>query len=746
MHKRVRDAVDIFSAVASPVRVQILRLLSARGPLTYSEIMEQLNLKPSRDAGKFVYHLKNLVSAGLITLERESRRYKITELGTMVNNFFQELMEYTLKKRGRLLVRTSRYTIEEFDRGRITASLVEEAEVPPEIADRISSEAEERLLKLPIRYLTAPLIRELVNAILIEHGLEEYRHKLTRLGMPVHDVTRTIRETSEKGLTVSWVVEAAGKQVLTEYVLLNVLPREVADSHLSGQIHLSNAWDWVLRPQTVHHDLRAFLSGEFKPLSPLTPEARPPENLSDALTLMASVAEAFAWEVSEGQVFEYFNVFLAPYLRGISAERALSLLEAFLQLVSYALGSLNLTLGLEAVVPEHLRKVPLAGGVPGVYGDFEDEARRLLNLILEAAFRLAGGKPPFNVYLTVRLRPEAFQTKSIKELEKAHDLAARYGMPYFANLSAGEASYTASGECLTSDWTGDWEADLLRCGCLGKVALNLPRLAYEARGDKDRLFGLLGQAFKLAVRALAVKAEGLNKRASEGVLPNLSQSGKGEAYFRFRSSAFTICLVGVNEAVKTHLGYWLEEELMPQHFTTEILEFLKGLAKEEGEREGLRVNFSHVVEDEASLRLASLDVERYGWSRVVVQGGRENPYYSYVPLTSEGVNLATKLEVEARLQPLFNGGHFTAIPVGGRPAKALSKQSLNLMEKLNLKFYAYDQPLTYCSACHRTFQGLKVKCPSCGSLNVEAYARQSTRYLPLKWWSHKGKLAALKGG
>ena len=105
------------------------------------------------------------------------------------------------------------------------------------------------------------------------------------------------------------------------------------------------------------------------------------------------------------------------------------------------------------------------------------------------------------------------------------------------------------------------------------------------------------------------------------------------------------------------------------------------LAEEEAEKSELRIAFSHVVEDEASLRLASLDVERYGWSRVMVQGGRETPYYSYVPLTADIGPLKDRLEVEAKLQPLFSGGHFTPIPIEGETGKSLQKQTLNLQEK-----------------------------------------------------------------
>jgi len=61
--------------------------------------------------------------------------------------------------------------------------------MPPDQAQRMAKEAEKLLQKSKIKYLTSPLIREVVNAILIEKGQEEYRHKLTRLGMPVHEVS-----------------------------------------------------------------------------------------------------------------------------------------------------------------------------------------------------------------------------------------------------------------------------------------------------------------------------------------------------------------------------------------------------------------------------------------------------------------------------------------------------------------------------------------------------------------------------
>src|SRR5260370_25451483 len=108
-----------------------------------------------------------LGKACLVSIEKGGKKYGVTELGKILVEFSRDLEEYIAVKRGRLFVRTSRMTIEEFDRTRIARSLVSEAKMPQTLADEVAAEAEERLLKFEIVYLSAPLIRELVNIIIL---------------------------------------------------------------------------------------------------------------------------------------------------------------------------------------------------------------------------------------------------------------------------------------------------------------------------------------------------------------------------------------------------------------------------------------------------------------------------------------------------------------------------------------------------------------------------------------------------
>ena len=50
--------MKVLKAVSSPLRLQILNLLFDKGALSYTELMNSLKMNPSRDAGRFAYHLK----------------------------------------------------------------------------------------------------------------------------------------------------------------------------------------------------------------------------------------------------------------------------------------------------------------------------------------------------------------------------------------------------------------------------------------------------------------------------------------------------------------------------------------------------------------------------------------------------------------------------------------------------------------------------------------------------------------
>ncbi|MEM3737240.1 MAG: anaerobic ribonucleoside-triphosphate reductase [Candidatus Bathyarchaeia archaeon] len=740
--KPQKISADIFNAASAPTRLQVLKLLNMRGPLAYSEIMEMLNLEPAKDAGKFVYHLRSLLSADLIDVDTATKKYKITELGTIVVNFSQSLEEYSLKKSGKLLVRTSRHTIEGFERSKITKALVEEAELPQDLAEKISLEAEERLLKVPAKYLTAPLIREFVNAILIEKGLEDYRHKLTRLGMPVYDVTVLFREAAKESRTVEDVYSAAGGQVMTEYMLLKILPKEIADAHLSGQIYICQPSSWVLKPRGIYHDLRYFLSKDLGALetSLLLPYCPKPKSLAGALVAVSYITETFKREVAGEQTIDYFNIFLAPYLEGLSDGEALESLKGLLCTIGLRTSNQPgvVTLGLEALVPEHLKESPAIvppGGREGVYGEYEDEAERLMRLLFEAALELSEKKPLLNPRLLLKFRRECLADEYDESLLKAHELAARFGVVYIANNTEewqNTSSYDAVGGRIEADATGDWEVDTMRTGCLANITVNLPRIAYEARGSDERFFGDLDSAFQIVDRALDIKYQVMEDRLKSGLLPYLQYSTK-EAYYRLERSLKVISVIGLDETVKFHVDRHIYEDVIAQNFAVQIMEHLASLASLSYKKSGRRFTVSQISEERASRALAEQDLEKYGRSTVYRYENDRPLYTNYLAVPREAqLSPLERLQFEARFHPLSRGGHLAPVPLeDGSTSEELLKQTKEICANYSIGLFVYSPNLSHCSACGRTFRSHLTKCSACGSTNITRYSRTASGYLPL---------------
>ena len=101
--KRVRT---IYSVIASSNRLDILRILNSKGPLSYSELKTLAGFKSKKESGKFAYHLRKLVKQMLVTLNRSERRYNVTNLGRLILNLTRQIEEQSVIESGKIYVRT----------------------------------------------------------------------------------------------------------------------------------------------------------------------------------------------------------------------------------------------------------------------------------------------------------------------------------------------------------------------------------------------------------------------------------------------------------------------------------------------------------------------------------------------------------------------------------------------------------------------------------------------------------------
>ncbi|PVX26341.1 MAG: hypothetical protein CW716_06230 [Candidatus Bathyarchaeum sp.] len=731
--RRRKSGLKVLKAASASLRMQLLTAVVEKGPQSYTDLMKVLKLNPSRDAGRFAYHLKYLLSADLIEPDVDNKEYRLTDLGKTMISFTEDIQQQFLQRK-KIFVRTSRLAMEEFDRNKIVEALVKEASVPVFQAQKIARETEKRLLEFKTKYLTAPLIREMVNAILVEKGLEEYRHKLTRLGLPVYDVNQLIASTGARAQGAEAIHKAAADAVMEEYTLLNVLPRDIADAHLSGGLHLKHLGTWVLKPGQFMHDLRFFLQNGLSRRSAnlQEPSYSTPKNLEAALITASNVLNIAAVETSGEQTLDFFNIFLAPFSQKLSEERVREALRLFVSNLNHPLSSgssVGASFGIEFVVPDFLKEkeaIGPEGKTVGCYGDFTDESRRLASLILEVMFADDKHKPVLNPRLIIKIRPEVLKDPDCSNLLfESHKLAAETGLPYFANLCPPEqvaASYTSTGFRLASDWRDDWELDTLQTGSVDTVVINLPRVMYEAEGKETNFFRILDDQLEMALRALDIKYRTIKQREREHMLPFLMQKTDGDQYFRIENAARLVSFVGLNETIKAFFDKPLKLDGETLDFAKKTVAYLSSEIKRYSKKPETRAALAMVSAPDAAKRLAELDAESYGWAKVRAQGTREKPFYTdlvALPLNLD-VSWKDRIRVEERFHSLTSGGHLAVLPLADEPQKPDELLSITreITGSNGVGLYVFNRNIAYCASCQQIYYGKLEKCPSCGSVNM----------------------------
>ncbi|HEY6332947.1 MAG TPA: ribosome recycling factor [Blastocatellia bacterium] len=141
-----------------------------------------------------------------------------------------------------LLVRRSDDDLALFDSQRIVDALVRETNLDRELATQISLDVRKFIEKLGPRALSSSLIRGLVDAKLLELGLEEAHRAHTRLGVPFYDVHRIIQSSFRESISQPRGPEGTSlmlaEAIKREYAIQSVFSEQIANAHLVGDIHI----------------------------------------------------------------------------------------------------------------------------------------------------------------------------------------------------------------------------------------------------------------------------------------------------------------------------------------------------------------------------------------------------------------------------------------------------------------------------------------------------------------------------
>jgi anaerobic ribonucleoside-triphosphate reductase len=654
-----------------------------------------------------------------------------------------------------LFVRTSNEEVVEWDRRRIVNALVLEAGVDLKTAEEISKEVEKQIFSSGIGILTAPLIRELVNAKLIERGYEEARRMHTRLGFPLYDIGQLILTRNRENANVPHWPEGTNltlaEGIKKEFALHRVFSRDVADAHLSGDIHLHKL-GYIDRPYSSIQSLEYVKKfGLSLPGSPSV--ARPAKHADVLLAHMIRFSAALQGNFAGSLEWDAVNLSFAPYLsrmnEGEVSQLAQRLVYEFSQLAFARGGQVMFTdIHLFWEVPDRFEEAPVTGpgGVPfeGNHEDFLGDSQRFLLALLDV-FKEgdATGRPFFFPRPVIHISEKSFKIPGWRKfLEEACDVAAKRGNIHFAFDRAGKKK----GEESLPPWK-------MRRAAVQNVTLNLPRIGYRAEEDDAKLFSLLSERMALAAKAHVQKRDFIEKLISygdDGPLSFLTMKRDAYPYLRMDQAVYLIGVLGLNELVQIHGGRQFHESEEAVLLGMKILTHMKKEAENLGRKHGICFILEQTPAESTAYRFARLDLRLFSpRSGRFVRGdiSRGEVYYN----NSTSFNVSADMPAmerargEGRFHPFIEGTAVTHIWPGDKiPSKETLARFIEIIFKeTNNKRVTLSPEFTSCVSCGRTSLGLKDRCRLCVSENVEKITK-ITGYFARVSDLNKGKLAELR--
>ena len=658
-----------------------------------------------------------------------------------------------------LFVRTSGEEAVRWNRRRIVEALIRETGIDEETAEAISREVEKQIVSSGISLLTTALIRELVDAKLIERGLEQARRLHARLGFPLYDVRQLIFHQNKENANVPHAPEGTSlalvEGIKREYALHDVFSREVGDAHVSGDLHL-HGLGYIDRPYSAFQSLEYLKRFGLKLPHSVT-VAGPARHAEVLLAHMVRFGAALRGHFAGVIGWDAVNLSFAPYLTGMGEREV----EQFAQMLIYEFSQLTSGRGGQAMftdihlyweVPPPLAGFPAIGpgGKPTGHAcrEYAAESQGLARALM-AVYRQgdAAGKPFIFPRPVVHITDEFFRTPGHEGfLEEACRTAAAMGNPCFV-FSRDCAHIGPEG----ADAYG--ELRKRQSASIQNVTINLPRLGYRAGKDDGKFFALLDEVMALAAKAHIQKRdfiENLLSLGEAGPLAMLTMRTDGTPFLHLTDAAYLIGIAGLNELVQIRTGKQLHESDDALAWGLSVIGHIQKESARLCDAHKMRFVLEQTPAETTAYRFARLDLKHFSpLSGRYVRGDlvRGEIYYTNSTHLNPAaqVDPLTRVRIEGLFHPFFHSGAVTHVELGAaQPAPdELVRIVARAFGETQSNQILFSPEFTSCRECGATMRGLLEKCGHCGSKNCEGLAR-ITQYFSLVSGWNRGKRAELR--
>ena len=574
------------------------------------------------------------------------------------------------------VVRTSEGFIEAWNREKIVNQIVKETKLcekfyktpaaTREEAEEIAKKAERVIKNMGLTNLSGPLVREVVNNIMLEEGHSDWRNAMTRVGACVNDAYEidfgTGFEANDNANQLNNAETSHKRKAdkMSKEQNLLLLPSRLSDIHLRGDYYIHDLDYFGTRPFCQDWDLRYFFYYGLLPdgVGIQSSIARPAKNAEVAILQVVKALGSAQTNFSGGQGVYNFLTFLAPYFEG-KTEREI---KQCMQMFVYEMMQMFCARGGQVI----FSSVQLSPGVNNLwknkpvvyrgkvwdgvqaplktYGEFERETRLMFKALMDVMLEgdaigkpFSFPKPEISIEKDFMQEDEEFNKNNpdlptYRDLYlRAFELAAKFGTPYFDNQlpdyrssKGGISCYQCCAYQFSANPTSDLEFEAkmnfkdgmhFSMGSWQVMSLNCPRAAYKAEHGDKNLIAELKALMDKAIEVFKTKREWMNELIARNRIPFASQRPLdpvtrelGSVAVDFESLVYTIGVVGINEMVQYHTGSQIHESDKAYKLAIRIMFEMKLYAAELSKKHNMTIALARTPAETTAQRFAVSDL------------------------------------------------------------------------------------------------------------------------------------------
>ena len=554
-----------------------------------------------------------------------------------------------------------------------------------------------------------------------------------------------VKENSTVTYSVGGLILSNSGAITANYWLSEVYDEQIANAHKNCDFHIHDlsmltgyCAGWSLK-QLIKEGLGG-IPGKIT--------SAPAKHLSTLTNQMVNFLGIMQNEWAGAQAFSSFDTYLAPFVKkdNLSYKEVKQAIQSFIYGVNtpsrWGTQAPFTNITLDWTVPNDLAELnAIVGGEEQdfKYKDCQKEMdmvnKAFIEIMIEGDANGRGFQYPIPTYSITK----DFDFSETENNKLLFEMTAKYGTPYFSNYinSDMEPSDVRSMCCrLRLDLrelrkkSGGYFGSGESTGSVGVVTINMPRIAYLAKDEKD-YFERLSNLMDLAAKSLKIKRNVITKLLEEGLYPYTKR------YLgTFNNHFSTIGLVGMNEACLN--ANWIKKDLTnkeAEEFTKKTLNFMREKLSDYQEKYGDLYNLEATPAESTSYRLAKKDKELY--PDIITASDDETPYYtnsSHLPVGYTD-DLFKALDIQDELQTLYTSGTVFHVFLGERIPdwKACASLVKKIAENYKLPYYTMSPTYSVCRN-HGYLNGEVKVCPICGE-KTEVYSRITGYYRPISNWN-----------